>query len=152
MGLFSFDSLAELDETTCFCKKPIDCEVGTVECAYKARFQNFSITGKLEGKFVSGDDPSPEVGKSTRTEIDSLKRFDIGFFATTCNTKNFNVEVTALVWTFLSPGDFKNVKRLTDLFRESFIAIPFDGTTFYRKVDSSDGQFSLEVTCAGKSP
>lgn len=149
--IFSSVSNAQLDEDTCFCKNPVDCEVGFVKCSYQVSFENFSHAAKLEGKFVSGDDPSPKASAGVRLDVDELKKINVDFFATTCNSKNFDIFLSARAWTFLKPGDFEHIKMLVDPISEKWTSIPFNGAVISKKLKSTNGLLSLEIGCSGKS-
>lgn len=145
-GFFSLKSEAAFDEQQCFCQDPKDCEVGTVTCSYKMSYNGKSRTGLLIGKFIAGDDPSPEVGAQARSvNYDQYTYDNNAFFASTCSTKYFGVTFWSWIVRYKSADDWQ---QLGDL-KTTFVDIPFNEKPVTKKIESTDGKHTLEVSCSG---
>ncbi len=147
--LFCLHSFAQLDEN-CVCQNPKDCEVGTVVCDYNLDHEGHKYSGRLIGKFVLGEDTSPEIGKSVIV-AEGLKRTDVGFFASSCSTKSFSVRFTNTIYTFLKEGDFENWKYIVDPQVAVFADLDFNKNSQTKFIKISEKNYSLAVSCYGQA-
>ena len=146
--LISLPTYAQLDEQQCFCADPKDCEIGTVQCEFEYQYDQFQRSGIITGKFVSGDDPSPEVGSQMRVRND-LTTETVSFFAHSCTTKSFNIELNFHIWSFVEPGDFMRWFTIIQENQISFQDIPFNEEYAFLEKELGLPNSFFKVKCKG---
>lgn len=152
MSLLPLSALAQLNQTTCFCSNPKDCEVGTVTCTYDLKIDQIHVAETLVGKFVSGDDPSPEVGARKIHDIDRLTRVSTGFFAATCNTRTFGAGFQIDAYRFTDPMDFNKWEHITKPIHIQMPEIIFNGKSVETVLIREDEKLALKLSCRGDQP
>ncbi len=143
-------AFAQLNEQTCFCANPVDCEIGTIECNYEAKIDEKEFSGFLTTPFKSGDDPSPEAGASDLRAYNLQSRFNAGFFASSCTTKSFDLDFHINAYRFTHPNDFSRWVYILETQVLSFTGIDFRRTPQTMKLNLPGVGFSVEVTCLGR--